>query len=155
LALADGIDFLNIMRADAGTALGFQGGITIGARVGEAYGVIRGTDYVYDANGNKIVDEFGYYKLAPATTIIGNMNPDWTGGIKNTFTYKNLSLSFLIDISKGGDVFSLDTWYGYATGLYDNFTTGLNDLGNPVRNPLSEGGGVILEGVKEDGTPND
>src|SRR5690606_38966892 len=55
LALADGIDFLNIMRADAGTALGFQGGITIGARVGEAYGVIRGTDYVYDANGNKIV----------------------------------------------------------------------------------------------------
>lgn len=155
LALADGIDFLNIMRADAGTALGFQGGITIGARVGEAYGVIRGTDYVYDANGNKIVDEFGYYKLAPATTIIGNMNPDWTGGIKNTFTYKNLSLSFLIDISKGGDVFSLDTWYGYATGLYDNFTTGLNDLGNPVRNPLSEGGGVILEGVKEDGSPND
>lgn len=155
LALADGIDFLNIMRADAGTALGFQGGITIGARVGEAYGVIRGTDYVYDANGNKIVDEFGYYKLSPATTIIGNMNPDWTGGIKNTFTYKNLSLSFLIDISKGGDVFSLDTWYGYATGLYDNFTTGLNDLGNPVRNPLSEGGGVILEGVKEDGTPND
>lgn len=155
LALADGIDFLNIMRADAGTALGFQGGITIGARVGEAYGVIRGTDYVYDANGNKIVDQFGYYKLAPATTIIGNMNPDWTGGIKNTFTYKNLSLSFLIDISKGGDVFSLDTWYGYATGLYDNFTTGLNDLGNPVRNPLSEGGGVILEGVKEDGSPND
>ncbi len=155
LALSDGIDFLNIARADTGAALGFQGGITIGAKVGEAYGIIRGTDYIYDASGNKVVDEDGYYLMSSATTVIGNMNPDWTGGVKNTFTYKNLALSFLIDISQGGDVFSLDTWYGYSTGLYDNFTSGLNDLGNPVRNSLEDGGGVILPGVKEDGTPND
>ncbi|HRX97343.1 MAG TPA: SusC/RagA family TonB-linked outer membrane protein, partial [Bacteroidales bacterium] len=32
---------------------------------------------------------------------------------------------------------------------------GNNDLGNPVRNTLDNGGGLILEGVKEDGTPND
>src|SRR5690606_660943 len=70
------------------------------------------------------------------------------GGLRNTFTYKNLSLSFLIDVQQGGDVFSFDTSYGYATGLYD-FTAGLNDLGNPVRNPLDQGGGVILDGVKQ------
>lgn len=54
-------------------------------------------------------------------------------------------------------MFSLDTWYGYATGLYD-FTAGTNDLGNPVRNPVTTGsdsGGIILPGVQEDGTPND
>ena len=82
------------------------------------------------------------------------MNPDWTGGVKNTFTYKNLSLGFLIDVQKGGDVFSLDTFYGYATGLYNNFTTGLNDLGNPIRNSLQNGGGIILPGVDQNGNPN-
>ncbi|GGE96636.1 TonB-linked outer membrane protein, SusC/RagA family [Chishuiella changwenlii] len=132
-----------------------QGGISIGAQLGEAYGVIRGTGFVYDDNGNKVVGDNGQYLASATTTKIGNMNPDWAGGIKNTISYKNLSLSFLIDFQKGGDVFSLDTFYGYATGMYDNFTTGLNDLGNPVRNTLANGGGVILPGVKQDGTPND
>jgi hypothetical protein len=35
-------------------------------------------------------------------------------------------------MQKGGDVFSLDTWYGYATGMYD-FSAANNELGNPVR----------------------
>src|SRR5690606_20243043 len=85
---------------------------------------------------------------------IGNANPDWTGGLKNRLSYKNLTLSFLIDVQKGGDIFSLDTWYGYQTGIYD-FSAGLNDLGNPIRNSIEDGGGVILPGVLEDGTPND
>jgi hypothetical protein len=33
---------------------------------------------------------------------------------------------------KRRDVFSLDTWYGYATGMYD-FSAANNELGNPVR----------------------
>jgi hypothetical protein len=109
---------------------------------------------VYHANGQPIVKTNGYYQLTTATTEkIGNITPDWTGGVKNTFKYKNFSLSALVDIQKGGDVFSLDTWYGYATGLYD-FTAGTNELGNPVRNSNATGGGIILPGVKADGTPN-
>ena len=144
--IADGIDYIQL--ADV------QGGISIGAKVGDAFGVIRGTDFVYDGDGNKIVKEAGvgsqigkYYVTPNTDNIIGDINPDWTGGVKNTFKYDNFSLSFLIDIKKGGDVFSLDTWYGYATGLYD-FTAGTNDLGNPVRNTLADGGGVILDGVQ-------
>jgi hypothetical protein len=132
-----------------------QGDISIGAFVNQPLGVITGTDYVYDeTTGERVVGSDGHYLLSAPDAIIGNMNPDWTGGVKNTFSYKNLTLSFLIDIQKGGDVFSLDTWYGYSTGLYDA-TIGLNDLGNPVRNSLDDGGGVILPGVLEDGTPND
>jgi len=131
-----------------------QGDISIGAFKGQPLGVITGTDYVYDDNGNRIVGEDGYYLLSEPDAIIGNMNPEWTGGIRNTLNYKNLTFSFLIDIQQGGDIFSLDTWYGYSTGLYD-VTAGLNDLGNPVRNSLENGGGVILPGVKEDGSPND
>ena len=57
-------------------------------------------------------------------------------------------------MQKGGEVFSLDQWYGQATGIYPE-TVGLNDLGNPVRNTVANGGGIILPGVKQDGTPND
>jgi hypothetical protein len=43
--------------------------------------------------------------------------------------------------------------FGLWTGLYPE-TAGLNDLGNPKRNPLAQGGGVILPGVYANGTPN-
>lgn len=132
----------------------FQGGVEYGAALGEALGVIKGTDYIYSDSGDRIVGADGQYLKTTTREIIGNANPDWTGGVRNRFTYKNLTLSFLIDFQKGGDIWSLDTYYGYGTGLYD-FSAGLNDLGNPIRNTLANGGGVILPGVKEDGTPND
>lgn len=130
----------------------FQGGISINATIGQPYGTIRGTGFKYHENGQKIVDDNGYYK-AVSDQVIGDANPDWNGGITNTLTYKNFSLNFLIDIQKGGDVYSLDTHYGQGTGL-PYYTAGLNELGNPKRDPVSQGGGVLNQGVYEDGTPN-
>ncbi len=69
----------------------------------------------------------------------------------NTFRYKNFSLSFLIDMKKGGDVYSQDMAFGLLSGLYEE-TAGLNDLGKPLRNSLANGGGIILPGVKADGS---
>ena len=131
----------------------FQGGVTINAAVGQPYGLIRGTDFTY-LNGEKVVGTNGRYVInSSSNNVIGDINPNWTGGLRNKFTYKNLSLGFLIDMQKGGDIFSLDRSYGLATGLYEE-TAGLNDLGNPVRNTIANGGGVILPGVQADGTPN-
>ena len=146
LELLDGIDNLELAS--------LQGGISINAAPGQPYGSIRGTDYIYDANGNRTVKANGYYATtSTSNNIIGNVQPDWTGGVQNTLQYKNLSLAFLIDVQEGGDIFSLDTWYGFATGIYDQ-SVGLNDLGNPKRNTLANGGGVILPGVTADGAPN-
>ncbi|MXN91576.1 SusC/RagA family TonB-linked outer membrane protein [Flavobacterium sp. Sd200] len=130
----------------------FQDGITLNAAVGDSYGALRGTGYTYDENGNKLVDENGYY-IPSSNQIIGNIQADWFGGVYNKFTYKDVSLSALIDIKHGGDVFSLDQSYGQYTGLYPN-TAGNNELGNPVRNAVADGGGVLNQGVHEDGTPN-
>jgi len=135
-----------------------QGGITINARVGEPYGTIQGTDYVInEATGKRQILSNGYYqKSSTSDKILGNVNPDWTGGINNRFTYKNWSASFLIDWQQGGNIFSLDMWYGMGTGLYEE-SDYINDLGNPVRNALTDdatSGGVILDGVLADGTPN-
>jgi len=130
-----------------------QGGISINATIGQPYGSIVGYNFVYNDNGEKIINSSGYYEQSSSKEVIGNVNPDWIGGINNSFRYKNINFSFLIDIKKGGDVFSLDTWYGYATGIYAN-TDFINDLGNPVRNSLANGGGVILDGVLADGSAN-
>jgi len=130
-----------------------QGGITIEATVGEAYGVIKGSNFVYDdATGEPLVYAHPYggvrYCRSASPEIIGNMLPDWTGGVTNTFSYKNLTVSALIDIQKGGNFFSLDTWYGYGTGIYD-ITAGDNSNGVPVRDPVdgSTGGGLDIGGV--------
>lgn len=130
-----------------------QGGVTINARVGEPYGTIQGTDFVY-TNGQKTVASNGYYlRSSTSDKVLGNINPDWNAGMNNKFTYKNWAASFLIDWQQGGSVFSLDLYYGMATGLYEE-TVFINDLGNPVRNLIEDGGGLILEGVLEDGSVN-
>ena len=145
LSLAPGIDYLALASP--------QGGVSIGAKVGEPYGVIRGTNFTY-LNGEKVITSSGYYQRSTASNeVIGDTNPDFIGGIKNRFRYKNFNLSFLIDIQQGGDIFSLDTYYGYATGIYDQ-SVGNNHLGNPLRNSLADGGGRLLEGVQADGTTN-
>jgi TonB-linked SusC/RagA family outer membrane protein len=129
-----------------------QGGITIEAEVGQPYGVIKGTNFVYhEGNEDKpiVYDHPGggvRYAKSSSTEVIGNMLPDWTGGWTNTFSYKNVSVMALIDVQKGGNFFSLDTWYGYGTGIYD-FTAGTNDKGNPVRSDPETGGGLPIGGV--------
>jgi TonB-linked SusC/RagA family outer membrane protein len=143
--LVDGIENLRLSQ--------FGQGVTLNAAVGEAYGVLRGTDFTY-LNGEKVVGANGRYVVnASANNVIGDVNPDWIGGVRNKLTYKNLSLGFLIDMKHGGDIFSLDQAYGLATGLYD-ITAGNNELGNPIRNTIANGGGVILPGVNAAGAPN-
>jgi TonB-linked SusC/RagA family outer membrane protein len=148
ISLLEGVDNLQLGS--------YQGGITINARVDQPYGVICGTDYVLNNNGQKVVDSVTgrYLKTNESDKVIGNVNPDWTGGIYNSFTYGNWALSFLVDVSKGGDIFSLDMYYGLATGLYEE-TSFINDKGNPVRNTLANGGGFINPGVNQDGSEND
>ena len=133
----------------------FQGGVTLNAVVGQPYGVLKGSDFVYDSvSGQRTVDADGYYIVSQSTNnIIGNTTPDWTGGINNILTYKDVSLSFLIDAKHGGSVYSVDQWYGQGTGLTAN-TAGLNDKGNLKRDDPATGGGVLFPGVTEDGKAN-
>ncbi len=145
----------------------FQSGVSINALVGQPYGTIEGIDYTY-LNGQPVVNPANgrYIKTTTSNNNIGRATPDWKGGILNTITYKNWRLSCLVDISKGGNIWSLDMYYGLATGLYPE-TAGNNDLGNPVRNPIvwadpedhskgyaSTSGGFINPGVNPDGKKN-
>ncbi|MCS3796014.1 SusC/RagA family TonB-linked outer membrane protein [Niastella sp. OAS944] len=131
----------------------FQGGVSLNASLGQAYGTIRGSNFVY-TNGQRTVNDDGYYVISnTANEVIGNPNPDWIGGLNNTIKYKNLSLSFLLDMRKGGQIYTLDLSYGFDSGLYPE-SVGLNDQGKPKRDAVADGGGVIFAGVTEDGKAN-
>src|SRR5690606_26811493 len=147
VSLYEGVDNLQLYATGSHN-------VTINARIGEPYGIFYGSNFEY-LNGKKIVNQTtGYYEKTPTSDQkIGKMLPDWNGGFNNSLEYKNLGLSFLIDFQKGGDIFSSDMAVGSRNGLYNN-TTGLNELGNPVRSPVADGGGMILEGVAPDGTKN-
>jgi len=121
---------------------------------GKPYGMLRGNDFVY-TNGKRTVDADGYYLYSDASdAIIGKTLPDWNAGITSVFSYKGFVLSALVDISQGGDLYSVDMKYGQATGLFKE-TAGLNQKGNPKRDPVEEGGGMLYPNtVYEDGTPN-
>ena len=131
----------------------YQGGVSTNSTVGRPVGDLRGTNFVYSETGQKVIGANGYYLQSDANQVIGNPTPKWRGGITNTVSYKSFSLNFLVDVKAGGSVFSLDRYYGLATGLQPE-TAALNDLGNPSRNTIATGGGIILDGVLADGSPN-
>ena len=116
--------------------------VQLAADVGNTYGSIIGTDYVYDAAGNKVVDANGIYK-ASGLKILGSILPDYNMGIRSTWKYKNLTLSALLDIQEGGSYFSTTNMFGHYSGMLED--TGLN--GNRE-------GGILLEGVTESGAVN-
>ncbi len=146
ISLAEGVTSLQLMSA---------WDVKITAAEGEPYGTIKGTDYVY-TDGNKTVQDNGYLMVGDnPLAVLGNVQPDWNMGVANRITWKGLSLYALIDMQAGGDIYSVNTKYGQATGVYAE-TVGNNPKGNPQRDPVDEGGGNTFEGaVFEDGSPND
>jgi TonB-linked SusC/RagA family outer membrane protein len=112
------------------------------------YGVIWGTRYERNEKGQVLIDDdpesdfYGFPLIADDLGQIGVVTPDWLGGIRNTFLYKGISLTALIDIRKGGDLINFDEYYS----TYYGSSIQTEDRDNPV----------IAKGVKaSDGTPND
>src|SRR5574344_1431745 len=131
-SLAEGVDYFKIATAP------FK--VEIGAIVGKPYGVIMGTNYVYDKNGNKCVDSKGLYMSTSGNEDIGHIYPDFTGGWSNSFKWGNFDASFQFDFSKGGHFFSTTQMWGYYCGMF------AETAANGVREK-----GIISDGVG-DGT---
>lgn len=74
---------------------------------GKEYGVIYANSLLRDAQGRLIINPAtGRPSSAPNAMLRGNPNPRWTGGITNTFSYKGITASFLLDFRYGGDILS-------------------------------------------------
>lgn len=73
---------------------------------GQPYGVLMGTAWARDAEGNILVNDEGYPIVDSERQIVGDPNPDFTMGWRNTLTWRQWAMSFLIDVRVGGDLFN-------------------------------------------------
>lgn len=127
--------------------LATQRGMSSEARVGQAYGTFYGVGFlkhegqvVYGANG---------LPVTIAGQKLGNVQPDWIGGMMNTLNFKGFSLSALVDARIGGDIYDEGTGTARWTGQYAETALGREEgvIGKGVRQ-------VIVDGV-ESYIPND
>ena len=110
-------------------------------QVGEPYGIFHGTRFLRDDQGRMVIDPLDGMPLQdPVDGKVGDPNPDWTLGIRNSFTFKDLNLSFLFDIRQGGDV------YNGTSGVLNNFGVGIATLDRNDR--------VVFPGVLADENGN-
>lgn len=157
--------------------LGSYRNLQVIASVGKPYGTLFGNAYLRDAKGNIVVNNSGIPLADPSKKVLGKFTPDWVGGINNSFTYKNINLSFLIDASRGGSLFAGTNSTGSYTGVLgltlpgrdaehgglEYYYPGNNKANGTVattKGSAPPGGetvyddGIIFNGVKADGSTN-
>ncbi len=93
-----GIDRIALIFADPGRPYG---------EIYSAFG-----RWLRDDDGNRLINpNTGLPLIEQGQFAIGNINPDWTGGIMNTLNYRGFSFSALIDIRQGGQIASMSNVY--------------------------------------------
>jgi len=102
---------------------------------------LRGKRPVKNENGDVIINSNGLPTLTDQTYTDVNRTPDWTLGISNAVGYKNLNLSFLLDIVQGGEVYNATESALAYYGLSTNTVADRNQS-------------VVLPGVDATGNPN-
>ncbi|QOD59873.1 SusC/RagA family TonB-linked outer membrane protein [Polaribacter haliotis] len=126
-SLIDGQDFFQFTTSNNGV-------VDVRAQVGEGFGDIYGTDWLRTDDGKLLLTAAGRPQATSERVKLGNYQPDFTGGITNTFNYKNFSLNFLVDFRIGGQIYS-------ATDA------ALDNSGASIRSLKYRDGGVTLDGV--------
>ena len=109
--------------------MGWTWGYGTYATVGGTWGDIRGTglNRVTEKDveeGRATADQVGAIIVNASGTIgtrsdqvVGNVTPDFIGGWRNDFSYKNLSFGAMLDIRIGGDIWSQTMSHAYCAGL--------------------------------------
>jgi len=154
LELYEDLTFINLYYGSWGLNIQARPGFDYGMIYGR--GIIRENKHVeYDALENELVrysgraivnPESGMYYRTSENVILGNVMPDFMGGVRNSFTFGNFDLSALVDFRKGGDMFSVTYWFGAYAGVIEE-TAAINPKGNNLRDPVEDGGGILADGV--------
>jgi TonB-linked SusC/RagA family outer membrane protein len=110
---------------------------------GQPFGVIKGTNFVFNDAGQRIVTENGDWEISPSAEIIGDPNEKFRLSGFSDLTYRGFTLGAQLDYVHGGQIFSYSAGTLIGRGVakeLENYNVELT---------------VILPGVKADGTPND
>jgi TonB-linked SusC/RagA family outer membrane protein len=106
--------------------------VNVEAREGQPYGALYGNAYARDKATGLIYTDGGLTVASAQKQVLGNITPDWVGGWSNTFTYKNLTVGGLLDIRRGGSLWSVTNWFGDYAGVLKSSMKGREvDWNNP------------------------
>jgi hypothetical protein len=132
------------------------------AQVGGQYGTIIGKDFKKTPSGEMIIGADGMPLYTDTKVALGKGLPDWAAGLTNRFSYKGITLQFLLDMKFGMDVYSMTNSVAATRGLLDITTEGRDAYNeakaqaaiNPNFDPLTwvPTGGYIANGVVNTGT---
>lgn len=117
--------------------LGGQWGVQLEARPGLPYGVLVGRGFERDPSG-EVIYENGLPVIDQTPKVLGDIAPDWTGGVNFNLRYKNFTLSSLVDAKIGGEVHSMTYAWGRYAGVLEETLIGRET-------------GVVGNGVQSDG----
>ena len=113
VSIAEGVD--EIPFFDAGF-VGIVNKLIPGGSAGDLFGY----NYVKNEDGRLVIDDNGFPFIRTDTLLhVGNALPDWIGGLTNTFQYKGLSLSFLLEWRSGGDIYDVGIRNGIRNGILE------------------------------------
>jgi TonB-linked SusC/RagA family outer membrane protein len=160
LKLTEGTDELELAKAT-------WCNVYVAAKEGENYGAICGPALLRNEAGQVIVDKnTGLPKYTTENKVLGNAQWDWTGGISTTLRWRMLTLTALFDIKVGADIFSMSERSAYETGKAKATLEGRAEwyASEEARKEYQSvhgkdakwtaTGGYLVDGVFEDGTPN-
>ncbi|EIA10302.1 tonB-dependent receptor [Flavobacterium frigoris PS1] len=114
------------------------------AKQGSPIGLIEGNVPLTDPNGNIVVDANGIPIASPIKEVYGDTQYDYTMGVGNSLSYKNITLDFSFDIRQGGLMYSRTADITRFTG--NSITTTYNN-----RQPFVVPGSVT-QSTATDGT---
>lgn len=125
---------------------GLFGESQLQARVGRPLGAIFGAKFVRDDEGRLLTDG-GLPYTTGDLEYLGSIQPDWTGGWQNEFSYGPVQLSVLFDMKQGGSLMSYTNLVGNYSGVLSSSLQGREvDFDDP---------GVLVQGIDvETGQPN-
>jgi TonB-linked SusC/RagA family outer membrane protein len=109
--------------------------------VGEEMGQIAGYGYDVNEKGQRYFQSNGIPRRTPDLKLFGSALPKWVGGFLNSFNYKGVSLTVLIDYKLGNKMLSGTNFNAVRHGLHKMTLEGRE-------------GGVTGDGVQADGSVN-
>ncbi len=86
--------------------------------VGEEMGQVAGFGYNVNDKGQRIFQANGLPQRTPDLILFGSALPKWTGGFTNSFEYKGIRLTALIDFKLGNKMLSGTNFNAVRHGLH-------------------------------------
>ena len=99
ISLIPGTDILNVEEPRTRT-------VFVSQIVGQPFGTLTGLKQKVSPDGRLVYDSDGAPLTDGTYQVLGSGVPNFTGGLNNSFTYKQFNLTFLIDFKSGGKIYS-------------------------------------------------